>query len=291
MRVSVDGGRLFVDFDGPGLVPEGPSMRERPTIILLHPGPGFDHSVWKVYLGPALATIAQVVYVDLRGHGRSDPIADEDLRLDVWADDLPALCSALEIERPVVLGHGFGALVATRYASRHPDHSRGLVLSAPYARLVAPRVVEAFDRLGDPEAGEVARRFYEQPDHLTLGEYLRRCYPLVVRYEEGAETLSRTNWNPEAFVRWTATEGTSFDLRPDLAAVRVPTLVLAGEDDPYAPLGSVREAADALPPELVRFRSYPGVRHSVYRETDPKAVDEVRAFLLGLERADAEPDE
>jgi pimeloyl-ACP methyl ester carboxylesterase len=283
MKVAIDGTRLFVDLDGPALVPDGPAMRQRPTMILVHPGPGFDHSVWKVYLGPELATAAQVLYLDLRGHGRSDPIDREDMRLDVWAKDLHALCEALEIERPVVLGHGFGALVATRYASRYPEHPKGLVLSAPYARLVTARVVEAFDRLGDPEAGEVARRFYAEPDHLTLGEYLRRCYPLVVRYEEGAETLTRTNWNPDAFLEWTVTEARELDLRPDLAAVRVPTLVLAGEDDPYAPIASVREAAECLPAELVRFRSYAGVRHSVYRETAPAAVEEVRAFLAALE--------
>jgi pimeloyl-ACP methyl ester carboxylesterase len=283
MKVAIDGTRLFVDLDGPALVPDGPAMRQRPTMILVHPGPGFDHSVWKVYLGPELATAAQVLYLDLRGHGRSDPIDREDMRLDVWAKDLHALCEALEIERPVVLGHGFGALVATRYASRYPEHPKGLVLSAPYARLVTARVVEAFDRLGDPEAGEVARRFYAEPDHLTLGEYLRRCYPLVVRYEEGAETLTRTNWNPDAFLEWTVTEARELDLRPDLAAVRVPTLVLAGEDDPYAPIASVREAAESLPAELVRFRSYAGVRHSVYRETAPAAVEEVRAFLAALE--------
>jgi pimeloyl-ACP methyl ester carboxylesterase len=291
MKIAVGDTRLFFDVDGPGLVPEGPAMLERPTLVLLHPGPGFDHNVWKVYLGPELAPVAQVVYVDMRGHGRSDAIARADMRLDVWADDLLALCEALEIERPVVLGHGFGALVATRYAARHGDHPRALVLSAPYARLVSARVVEAFDRLGDPEAGEVARRFYDHPDHLTLGEYLRRCYPLVVRYEEGAETLTRTNWNPDAFLEWTATEGREFDLRPDLAAVRVPTLVLAGEDDPYAPIASVREAVEALPADLVRFRSYPGVRHSVYRETAPAAVDEVRAFLRELQRASVEADE
>ncbi len=288
MKVAVDGTRLFVDLDGPSLVPEGPSMRERPTMILIHPGPGFDHSVWKVYLGPELAKVAQVLYLDLRGHGRSDPADRNDMRLDVWADDVVALCDALEVERPVVLGHGFGALVAARYAARHPAHPRALVLSALYARVVPARLVEVFDRLGDPEAGEVARRFYDTPDHLTLGEYLRRCYPLVVRYEEGAETLTRTDWNPDAFLEWTVTEGRDVDLRPELGAIRVPTLVLAGEDDPYAPISSVREAADALPPELVRFRSYPGVRHSIYRETAPAAVDEVRSFLRELEAAESE---
>ena len=262
MKVAVDGTRLFVDLDGPCSSPKGLPMRERPTMVLHPSGPGFDHSVWKVYLGPELASAAQVVYVDLRGHGRSDPIAREDMRLDVWADDLHALCETLEIERPVVLGHGFGALVAARLCVSSPRAPQGpRALCALRAARVLPggRGLRPAGRPGGRRGG---RRFYATPDHLTLGEYLRRCYPLVVRYEEGAETLTRTNWNPEAFLEWTATEGREFDLRPDLAAVRVRTLVLAGEDDPYAPIASVREAADALPAELVRFRSYPGVRHS-----------------------------
>ncbi|MBL8335086.1 MAG: alpha/beta hydrolase, partial [Rubrivivax sp.] len=72
MRIEVQPGvRLFVDIDGSGLVPDGERMRERPTLILLHGGPGFDHSSFKPLFG-RLTDVAQVVYVDHRGHGRSD---------------------------------------------------------------------------------------------------------------------------------------------------------------------------------------------------------------------------
>ena len=72
MELEVNGSKLGFDVDGPSLVPSASGMVERPTVILLHGGPGsFDHS----YLKPAfssLTTYAQVVYVDLRGHGRSE---------------------------------------------------------------------------------------------------------------------------------------------------------------------------------------------------------------------------
>ena len=122
MRVQVGNRRLFFDVDGAKLVPDGPWMRERQSVVLLHPGPGFDHLLFKIQLGPWLAERAQVVYVDQRGGGRTEPAGPEELRLERWADDVRELCDALTIERPVVLGMGFGALVALAYASRHPSH-------------------------------------------------------------------------------------------------------------------------------------------------------------------------
>ena len=70
MQVEVNGTRLWFDVDGPALVPDGPAMRERPTVVLLHGGPGsYDHSYFKPDFAP-LARQAQVVYLDLRDHGR-----------------------------------------------------------------------------------------------------------------------------------------------------------------------------------------------------------------------------
>ena len=47
MRVLVNGVQLFFDVEGASHVPDGPSMREKPTLLLLHGGPGFDHSIYK----------------------------------------------------------------------------------------------------------------------------------------------------------------------------------------------------------------------------------------------------
>ncbi len=71
MHVGVNGVRLFFDVEGAQFVPDGPVMREKPTLLLLHGGPGFDHSLYKPAYG-ALADVAQVIYLDHRGNGRSE---------------------------------------------------------------------------------------------------------------------------------------------------------------------------------------------------------------------------
>jgi pimeloyl-ACP methyl ester carboxylesterase len=92
MLVSVGDVRLFVDVDGAKLVPDGMTMRERPTVVLLHGGPGFDHTPFKAAYA-SLAEIAQVVYYDHRGNGRSEHGPRERWNLDQWADDLRTMCS------------------------------------------------------------------------------------------------------------------------------------------------------------------------------------------------------
>src|SRR5262245_25359470 len=71
VRIAIGDTHLFFDVEGPKLVPAGSWMVERPTLLLLHPGPGFDHTVYKLRAGEVLGNFAQVVYLDQRGHGRS----------------------------------------------------------------------------------------------------------------------------------------------------------------------------------------------------------------------------
>jgi proline iminopeptidase len=252
-------------------------MRERPTVILLHPGPGFDHALFTVQIGPWLAAGTQVVYLDMRGAGRSDAGPPEEHRLARWADDVRELCEALRIERPIVLGLGFGSLVALQYASRHPDHPLALVLAAPVARIVPERSIAVYERLGGAEAREVAERYYGEMDEQAFADFLRVCFPLLSTYALTSEVIARADWNPEVLMRWMAGEAKEVDLRDELAAVRAPALVLAGDDDAWAPLESAKEVADLLAGPT-RFRSFAGARHSAFRDA-PESYDELRLFL------------
>lgn len=63
MFVEVNGTKLYFDVKGAGLVPDGPRMRTKPTLFLLHGGPGFDHSIYKPAFS-ALADIVQIAAVD-----------------------------------------------------------------------------------------------------------------------------------------------------------------------------------------------------------------------------------
>ena len=285
MRIRVGDARLFFDVEGTKLVAEGPWMRERQTVVLLHPGPGFDHGLFKVQLGPWLSAGTQVVYTDLRGGGRSDRSTPEERNLERWADDVKELCDALGIVRPVVLGLGVGSVVALKYAARHPEHPSGLVLAAPVARIIPERSIETYERLGGPEARSVAERFYAGMDEQGFADFLRVCFPLLSSYALTSDVIARADWTPAVLMEWMRGEAKEFDLREELAAVTAPALVLAGEDDAWAPLESVREVVELLPPET-RFRSYTRGRHSVFRDA-PEAYEDMRVFLDEVDQQEA----
>ena len=160
MRIAVNGTRLWFDVEGAGVVVEGSDVRRRPTIVLVHGGPGvYDHGYFKPDFG-RLARRAQVVYLDLRGHGHSDWGSAADWTFEACADDVHAFCVALGIERPVVLGHSMGAPIVLLYGARHPGHAAGLVIQSGFARWDPERLVEAYARLAGGEVADMARRAY-----------------------------------------------------------------------------------------------------------------------------------
>lgn len=116
MRIKVGDVHLYFDVDGPALAPHGDVMIERPTMVLLHGGPGADHSLFKPEFA-ALAELAQIVYLDQRGSGRSDAGPPATWTRQQWADDVAAFCRTLGITRPVLVGTSSGALVALRCAA------------------------------------------------------------------------------------------------------------------------------------------------------------------------------
>lgn len=90
VRVVVDKVRLYFDVEGCGLAARGDAMVQRPALVLLHGGPGADHSFFKPDFS-ALADAAQVIYLDQRGSGRSgrgDPCGWTWSR---WAEDVAAV--------------------------------------------------------------------------------------------------------------------------------------------------------------------------------------------------------
>jgi pimeloyl-ACP methyl ester carboxylesterase len=179
MLVQVNDVKLFFDVEGAKLAADGPVMREKPTLLLLHGGPGFDHSSYKPAFSQ-LTDVAQVVYLDHRGNGRSERSTPERWTLAQWGDDVRAFCDALGIERPIVMGQSFGGMVAIAYAVRYPEHPAKLILSSTAARHRLDRVLSAFERLGGAEAREAARRYRQQPNSETMRDYARICFPLCL---------------------------------------------------------------------------------------------------------------
>ena len=125
MKIQVNGINFFFDTEGAFLRPSGNAMHEVPTVILLHGGPGADHSIYKPDFS-APTDVAQVMYLDHRGNGRSDDGPPELWTLAQCADDLVAFCDALGIVKPVVYGASFGGMMAMAYAARNAAQKRKL---------------------------------------------------------------------------------------------------------------------------------------------------------------------
>jgi proline iminopeptidase len=282
MKVDVGDTQLFFDVQGAELVPLGAWMHQRPTVLLLHTGPGgADHSLFKDTVGPPLATLAQVVYLDHRGAGRSDRSTPDRWNLDTWADDVARFCATLEISRPIVLGSAFGAFVALRLAVRYPQLVRGLVLVSAVARHVPSRAVAVLDRIGGPHAGEVAARYFADATEENLTEFLRVCVPLYTRVQATADLLARMVVNPELAAHWDGGESQTVDLRAEAASVSCPTVVVAGEDDPSYTLTGTEELMRCLPAGLATLHVFENARYGVFRDA-PEAIDVVCDFVRSL---------
>lgn len=281
MRIEIAPGvRVFVDVQGPGLVPDGPLMRELPTLICMHGGPGFDHSAFKPGFA-CLSDVAQIVYYDHRGHGRSDPRPRSEWNLDTWADDVVRLSDALGLVKPIVLGQSFGGFVAQRYLARHPGHAGKVILSSTSPHMALERKLAAFERLGGPVARDLAQAFWSRPTPETWAAYWMGCRKLYntrdpIDPDAGARVLS----NYDILLHFAGGEMQTLSLLGGLAGAQCPVLVMAGEDDPVCPLPDALDIAAALPPQWMQLARFPGAGHGAWRDQPDEAYAVLRRFIL-----------
>ena len=221
----------------------------------------------------------RLVTFDFRAHGRT-PVGDpEKLRLDVFADDLVALMSYLQVERAVLGGISMGAAVALNTALRYPERCIALVLSRPawLNGSMCPTAIAAYK--------EVIKCSEQEPSPERALETLERSdiYGVIVRQSADAGrsllgqlrcVVSDPSFRAAVLARLHhLPSGQPDDDLQRATAMDVPTLVLAAPGDPIHPLSYARELATAIP-------------GSTYIELAPKQVDdgqhvkEVNACLL-----------
>jgi proline iminopeptidase len=277
MQVEVNGTRLWFDVDGPALVPDGPRTRERPTVVLVHGGPGsYDHSYFKPHFA-FLTGHAQVVYLDLRDHGRSARHDPAGWTFELCADDVRAFCDTLGIIRPIVFGHSMGGFIAMLYGARHPGHAGALILQSTMARFDLARLVEGFRSMAGDAVAELAGRDYGG-DPVTDEEWavIFAAFGPVV---PSADELARRIRNPdlggrgmELFRR--------LDVVDQLARISCPTLVCVGELDPVTPVAASREIMAALPSEMGRLEVLDGAGHFPWLDRPERYGSLVTGFVL-----------
>ncbi len=282
MRIDIgDGVRLFVDVEGAGWQRVDDRLEAKPTLVLLHGGPGMDHSGYRSFFG-GFADVVQVVYYDHRGNGRSDRDDPARWTLDVWADDVVRLCDALGVEHPVVLGNSFGGMVAMAYATRHPQHPRGLVLSSTAANHDHDQIVARFRELGGDDVGAAADRFWSDPTSADLAEYLSVCGPHYTQSPGNLFEDRATIVNVDVLQHWGSGEGQTFDLLDGLDRIVCPTLLLAGRLDPVCPIEGMERIAARIPAALRQFQVFDDCGHGVFRDASDRAAAALRSFIADV---------
>lgn len=281
MYCQVNGVKLYFDVEGAGLVADGAAMREKPTLVLLHGGPGFDHALFKPAFS-ALSEIAQIIYYDHRGNGRSEGDDPKTWNLAQWGDDVKGLCDALGITRPIVLGHSFGGYVAQAYATRHPEHPAKLILANTTAHVEFEAMLAAFARVGGAEAGQIARDYWTGPNPERRAKFLEICYPLYRARPEVNPTPTRSILKSALSFHFNGPENEQgrLDYRSELAKVRCPTLVIGGELDPVMPITWAETIAASLPSHLVRYERFEGCGHVPWLDEQERTFALLREFIL-----------
>ena len=284
MYVTVNGQRLFFDCVGEKLRIDGPRLVERPTLIVMHGGPGFDHARMRPDFDH-FADIAQVLYIDHRGNGRSQPSDKRTWTLDQWGDDVKGLCDVLGITKPIVFGQSFGGMVAQSYLTRHPGHAAGVVVSSSAARMDLPATYAFFERKGGVAARDIAERFWTRLGDQDLADYQRACMPLyATRPPADPGQASRSIFNIEVMRHFSGEGGEihSMDFRPHLAKATCPVLVIGGREDPITPPHLSEEIAALLPKTTTELALFDGCGHGPFRDAPERVWPVVRRWMATL---------
>lgn len=281
MRIEIEGERLFFDVHGQKLVPEGPRMVERPTAILLHGGPGMDHSHYKPQFD-AFAGVAQLVYLDQRGQGRSDPTPPERCNLAQWGRDIARFCKALGIEKPVLIGSSYGGFTALSCAVQYPELASGLIIIGSTAYADRDLILARFGERGGPAAQAAAAALFTNPrDPAVFARFSEVCLPLYARGGVDPDMMARMVLNFDVLTRFFEpdSEYGRFDLRAGLKNVRVPVLMLQGRLDPIVPVECAEATARAFPDGVADLHVFDDCSHQVTLDEWPRASALITAFL------------
>jgi proline iminopeptidase len=225
--------------------------------LVMHGGPGFDHSALHPWLDP-LGEDMHLVYYDHRGHGRSGRPPVETLTYQQLCSDADALREHLGFEKIAVLGYSFGGGVALEYALRYPERLSHLILldTGPGGNGDRWEEIEANARRKGATQEQLDALGASDENEADFWRTLNLIAPLYFHTFDAdlaERVLGKTIVSVEASEADYAIDG-GWDLTPRLGEISAPTLILVGEDDFICPPSRAKIMHERIPnSELVIF--------------------------------------
>ncbi|MDP9372304.1 MAG: alpha/beta hydrolase [Chloroflexota bacterium] len=259
---------------------DSPRAAAGPPIVLLHGLRDQAHE-WDPIV-PDLTAHGRVLALDQRGHGGSarppGGYAPED-----FAADLAAVCAALDLDRPIVIGHSLGGRTAHQFAARWPDRLRALVL-VDIGAAGAPHTIPAMTAHLRATAGPFADE----------AEALRALIGADLRPNGALLAYARHNLRPttDGLLTWrydldaaieTVRLGRARDHWDVVARIRVPTLLVRGERSDVLSREEAARLARVIPRcTLVEIA---GAGHLVPQARPRELAAAIAAWRAGLDQS------
>jgi len=258
------------------------SWGEGPPVVFVH-GWAMSSQAWQTAMLLASRAGFQAIAYDRRGHGRSDD-PGRGYDYDSLADDLAAVLEEFDTRHATLVGHSMGCGEIVRYLSRY-DGARvdRAVMVAPF--LPYPlKTADNPDGIADLATMEGMRGVWAT----NFAGWLAQAAPPAFGVDASPELVGQSirsmlQCSLQAAIACNVT-GAETDLRPELAAIATPTLVLHGAADMSCPLELTGRKLPKLMPDC-RLKVYPGATHTLSVEQAAQMSDDILAFIAQTDRA------
>ena len=283
-KILINNTNLFFDVYGSSLSVNKDAVTQKPTLLVLHGAHGVvDHTLY-VKFWSQFSDVAQVVFLDQRGCGRSDKTSSAEWCLKSWGRDIVDFCEALSITKPIVAGVSMGGHVMCEYISQFPEHPSGLIFCNTEAKFDVEVMVDKMSELGGAEIGEICRKNFTKPTPEIVQQYKKHCIPFYAKNAYTAEQINRCIQRPEIFEHYCKYGMKTFNYLDQLCKVSCPTLLMVGAESPLHPPSSAKAMAERIQPDLLTYHEFKGAGAPVYNDAPEEAKQVVLGFLSHLKQ-------
>lgn len=264
-RVKVDDIEIFYEMQGEG------------AHLVLIMGWTASSESWDPQLLEELSRSYTVIVFDNRGTGRSDK-PDLEYSIEMMTDDVAGLLEAINIQKAHVLGFSMGGMIAQELALRHPEKVSSLILCGTSCGGLNSVQMKQ-------ETRKVVSTIIDPPPEMKMDEVMMLQMRILYtpRYiQENKEDIIKA-WTsmkyptPHYVYERQLQAVTNFDTYDRLPDIRVPTLVLTGEEDVMIPPENSRILADRIPD--AQLRTFKDAAHMFLGEVREQAVSAILNFL------------
>lgn len=245
----------------------------KPTLFFLH-GAGGDLDAWHFVRDEMLARGFPCVAIDLRGHGYSShPRSFKSYKIENLVQDILEILNKEKLSKIILIGHCYGAIVATEFALAHQDRLEKLILISSSYRapdLYNSKVVRSFCNVGI----NLIALFSPKPFKPRHSDYPPRKFHKDYEWTGLARTILHNSLRSYLL---TSKEIVNLKLKTRLGAISLPTLIMAGDQDSIFPI----HLSKTLNQEILNSNLVviPGGNHVVVLNNVEPVVQAICKFL------------